>query len=195
MPINSSDRHADQFHFLDRGILDVPHWVQEPPVSLATSMQDHFPGINPDESLPLYDLYSPLQIREPWDMSLQDDMENIPVPSFPSNQTVDYSFQASDNSPLATRGDSIAADADPDTSPSPLEQPKALGFCVIMPKPPSLPSDAASDTNSDDVTQQGSAKVCRRRNLTTEEKEAAARVREIGSCARCIARKIKVSSE
>jgi hypothetical protein len=164
-------------------------------MSLERSMQDHPLYASPYKSIPSYDLYSPFQVGEPWDLSLQEDMEAMPLPSFPSNETLHYNFYASNNSPLATRSDSLAADADPDTSPSPLEQPKALGFCAIMPRLPSLPADAASDTNSDDVTQQGSAKLCRRRNLTTEEKEATARMREIGSCARCIARKIKVGSE
>jgi hypothetical protein len=187
VPLNSGDGHAD--HFPDRGFLDVPQWVQEPPVSLATSMQDYFPDTHLDESLPSYDLYSPFQIGEPWDLSLQEDMGDSSLPSIPSNNCLDYSILAS-NSPLANRNDSIPTNSDRNTSSSVLEPAKAPELRIILPRPQFLPSYA----NSDDITQEGSAKLGRRRNLTTDEKEAAARVRKIGSCARCIVRKIRVSS-
>jgi len=172
----------------------MPQWAQEPPFSLVTSMQDHFPDTSPDESLPSYDLYSPFQIGEPWDPSFQEDMDNIPLPPIPSDNSFGHNFLAS-NSPLATRSDSIPTNSDQNTPSSILEPTKALELRTILPMPPSLPSDAVSVTNSDDITQQSSPKLHQRRNLTTEEKEATARMREIGSCAKCIVRKIKVSSE
>jgi hypothetical protein len=193
VPINSGDSIADHFYSLDRNILDVSHWVQEPLVPLATSMQDHFSDTSPDKNLPSYDLYSPSQIREPWDPSLQDDMEDIPLPSFPGSQPLDYTFYSS-NSPVETRSNSIPTDEDGDTSSLVLQPLKAPELRKILPMPPSLPSDTVSDTNSDDITHQSSAKPCRRRCLTADEKKATARMRKIGACARCIAKKIRVSS-
>lgn len=190
MPPDSGNGHAD--YFLDQGIFDVPQWVQEPPMSLATSMQDHFPNTSLDESLPSYDLYSPFQIGELWDPSLQDDMEDIPLPSFPGNQPV-HTFHPS-NSAVATRSDSIPTDSDRNTSSSIPVPTKALELRNLLPKLPSLPSDAVSGIDSDEAKEQGSSKLGRRRCLTAEEKEATARMRQIGSCARCIARKAKVSS-
>jgi len=177
MPLGSGDRHTKQFHTPDQNIFDVQQWVLEPPMSLATSISS-------------YDLYSPFQPGELWDPSFLDDMEDTP-PSFPGTQPV-YTFPAS-NSQVATRSNSIPTNSDQTTSSSALAPTKALKLRNIMPKLPSLPSDEVSDTNNDDVTQKGSVKLGRRRRLTTEEKEAAARLRQIGSCARCIAGKAKVS--
>jgi hypothetical protein len=193
VPINSGDSNANHFYSPDRDILDVSHWVQEPPVPLATSMQDHFSGTSPDKSLPSYDLYSPYQIVEPWDPSLQDHMEDIALSLFPASQPLDYTFYSS-NSPVETRSNCIPTDEDGDTSSLALQPLKAPEFRNILPMPPPLPSDAVSDTNSDDITQQRPAKPCQRRCLTEDEKKATARMRKIGACARCIAKKIRVSS-
>lgn len=193
MPLISGDGNADHVHSLNRGILDVPQWVQDPPMPLATNMQGHFSDTSPDKSSPSYDLYSPYQIGEPWDLSLQQDMEDIPLPLFSSNRPLEDTFYAS-NCPVATRSDSIPTLPDRNTSSSLQEPTKMLELRYIMPKPRSLPSDAGSDTNSGEVTQKGPAKLGRRRRLTADEKKAAARIRQIGSCARCIARKTKVSS-
>jgi hypothetical protein len=190
MPLSSGDRHTEQFCTLDQDIFDMPQWVLEPQMSLATSMQDSFLDTSPDESIPSYDLYFPFQTGELWDPSPLDDIEDIP-PSFPSTQSV-YTCHAS-NSPVATRSNSIPTDSDRTTSSSVLAPTKTLELRNLMPKPPSLASDEVRYTNGDDVTQKGSAKLGRRRRLTAEEKEAAARLRQIGSCAKCIARKAKVS--
>lgn len=193
MPINIGDSNANHFYPLNREILDVSHWVQEPPVPLATSMQDHFSDTSPDKNLPSYDLYSPSQIRELWDPSVQDDMEDIPLPSFPGSQPLDYTFYSSNN-PVETRSNSIPTDEDGDTSSLVLQPLKAPELRNILPMPPSLPSDAVRDTNGDDITQQSSAKPCRRRRLTADEKKATALMRKIGACVRCITKKIRVSS-
>jgi hypothetical protein len=192
--LNSGDSHTEQFYSPDRGILDIPQWVQEPPISLATSMSDHFSDISPDNSLSSYDLYPPFQIGEPRDPSLQEGIENIPLPSFPGNQAPDYTFH-SPNSLVETIPDSNPTDSNPNTSSSVLEPTKAPELRSILPMPPSLRSDTVSDTNSDDGTQQSCTKPGQRRRFTAAEKEETARIREIGSCARCIERKIKVSSK
>lgn len=187
MPLNNGGGHANHIHSLHPGILDLQQWVPNPPISLTTSIQDQLSDTSLEKSVPSYDLYSPFHIEEPWDLNFLEVMEDIPLPSIPSNHSLDCSFLAS-NSSLATRSDSIPTEPNQNISSSLLEPTKALEPRNLMPKPPSLPFDAMSDTNSGNVIQQGSARQNGRRRSN-------ARMRQIGSCARCIVRKLKVRWE
>jgi hypothetical protein len=157
-------------------------WANEPAMQLPISMQDHF-----------WDLYSPFQNGDPWDENLQQDMEDIPLLSFSSSEPFDHTFH-NFNSPLTPEVESIPTDSGLKTSSWPLEPTRTPELRNLMPKPPFLPPCTVSDTDSDKAPEGNSSKLCRRRRLTEEGKKRAALVREIGSCARCIARKLRVSN-
>jgi hypothetical protein len=194
VPLNTGDNYADHMHALAQGTFDVLPWANEPAMQLPTSMQDHFLGAATDMSIPLYDLYSPFQNGDPWDENLQQDMEDIPLPSFSSSEPFDHTFHNL-NSPLTPEVESIPTDSGLKTSSWPLEPTRTPELRNLMPKPPFLPPRTVSDTDNDKAPEGNSSKLCRRRRRLTEEgKKGAALVREIGSCARCIARKLRVSN-
>jgi hypothetical protein len=193
VPLNIGDSHADYMHALAQGTLDVLPWVNEPAMQLPTGMQDHFWDAAIDMSIPLYDVYSPFQNGDPWDESLQQDMEDIPLPSFSSSKPFDHTLHNLD-SPLAPEVESIPTGSSLKTTSWPLEPTRTPELRNLMPKPPFLPSCTVSDTDSGKAPEGNSSKLCRRRCLTEEGKKGAALVREIGSCARCIAKKLRVSN-
>jgi hypothetical protein len=186
VPFDGAHSFTDRIHFLDQSMLEIPPLINEPLMPLGTGMQDQVLHTTAQMNVPLYDLHSSLQIGDSLNESPQKEMEDIPLPSSPSNGPFDHTFQHS-NSPTTSKSDlSISSGI--------VEPAKSLELRILMPKPPNLPAGAATAVDSDKATEETPSKPGRRGPLTGAGAKAAARMRQIGSCSRCIIRKQKVSS-